>query len=182
MTDRLPRILGITALIMVLPLIGSLTAEGWGWSGLDYVFAAAVFFCVVALLDHGLTRKENLHYKLGFGTALLAGFALMWGNAAHGMVGEDNPGNLAYFLLLALSFISASVSRFEAQATARTMFWTAFGLAFIPVIMAAIGGGNFPESPAPRNMGQIFVISMAFAAIFVASGILFRQAKPSSPG
>jgi hypothetical protein len=162
---------------MLLPLLGSLFLEGWAWSGSDYVFAAVLFFGTACLFELGSVMSSNIMYRLGFGLALISGFLLVWGNLAVGFIGsEDNPANLMYFGVVAIGFLGAIISRFQAKGLSKVMFVMAVAQALVPVI-AWMMKSAFAEHPDAAGAPLVFALNAIFVLLFVGSGLLFRHAS-----
>jgi hypothetical protein len=171
------RLLLVTGTLLLIPIIASRFVEGWNWAFSDYVFAGVMFFGTGALFEIGRMMSSNISYRVGFGLALLTGFMIIWGNLAVGFIGsEDNPANLMYFGVLALSFLSAIAARFDAPGMARVMFGTAFGIALVPVI-ALVMKSTFAEIPEAAGVTTIFALNFFFVILFIGSGLLFKQSS-----
>ena len=85
------------------------------------------------------------------------------------MIGDEgNAANLMYLLPLVVALVGAAVSRFEPQEASVWMFATAGAQALVLVIALVAGLG--PTVPA----------DLFFIGLWVASGVLFRQAGPAS--
>ncbi len=166
-----------TALLMLLPLAGRLFLPDWNWGPLDYVFAAIMVFGTASLFELGRILNNNNLYRAGFGMALVAGFILIWGNLAVGLIGsEDNPANLMYLVVLAIAFLGAIMARFQPRGLSRTMFATAAAIAIIPVI-ALITKSNFQDVPEAVGVAGVFALNTLFVVLFIGSGLLFHQSR-----
>ena len=100
------------------------------------------------------------------GAALL----LVWANLAVGIIGEPgNPANLLYFGVLAVLVIGPSIARLEPRAMSLVLFATAGAQALVAVI--ALVAGQPVKGP----------VDLFFIGLWVASGLLFRQATWSRP-
>lgn len=170
------RLLAITAGLLLIPIIASKFVEGWNWSFSDYVFAAVMFFGTGVLFEVGRFMSKNIMYRAGFGLALLTGFMIIWGNLAVGFIGsEDNPINLLYLGVLMFAFLAAITTKFQAQGLSKVMFATAVAIALIPVVGLIIGT-EFAEIPQAAGTVTVIFLNSMFAALFVGSGLLFKQA------
>jgi hypothetical protein len=170
---------GIFLLIpLVLTLLGSgVDGDGWHWMPGDFVFAFVLIFGtgLAYLLLAG--KGGTIAYRLAMGLALLAGFLLIWINAAVGIIGEDSGTNLLYFGVLLIGIISAVQAKFNPQGMARTLFIVATLHMLVPVIAIFF----LPEvivSEPPGIIG-VFALNTIFALFFVTSGLLFRRASQS---
>lgn len=158
--------------LLLIPLTGSLTVEGWNWSPGDFVFAWVVFTITTVFFRFLVTRPmANLAYKAGVALAVLAGFLIFWISAAVQIIGDENPGNLLYLLTLLGGFIGVCVARFQPAGLARVAFSMAAALVLIPAV-------SFLLWPADFNPGyaRVQIMSAGFAALFLAAGLLLRHA------
>lgn len=82
---NLIHVFGIPAVLMILPLIGSLVFEGWNWGVSDYFFAYffGVTFC--ALYTFVASTTKNTKYKMAIGFAVLVVAVLLWIELAVGI-------------------------------------------------------------------------------------------------
>ncbi|MDQ5977334.1 MAG: hypothetical protein QG602_306 [Verrucomicrobiota bacterium] len=158
--------------LLLGPLTGQLTVEGWNWTWHDFVMAWVVFAITTAFLRFLVTRPvANLAYKAGAGLAVITGFLITWITMAVQIIGEDNPGNGLYLLTILGGFIGVGVSRFQAAALARVAFTMAGALLLIPVVAVLAWPADFnPGYP------KVQMLSSGFAAMFIAAGLIFRHA------
>lgn len=165
--------------LLLLPITGQLTVDGWNWSWHDFVFAWVVFTFATWFFRLLVTRPmANFAYKLGVTLAVLTGFFITWTNLAVQIIGDENPGNLLYMLTILGGFIGVGVSRFQPTALAKVAFGMAAALLVIPVISVLLWPADFnPGYP------KVQVLSSCCAAMFIASGLLFRRAasQPQKP-
>lgn len=158
--------------LLLIPVTGSLTLEGWNWTWTDFVFAWVVFSVTTFFFRFLVSRPvANFAYKAGVALAILAGFLVFWISAAVQIIGDENPGNLLYLLTLLGGFIGVGVARFQPAGLARVAFSMAAALILIPAI-------SFLFWPVDFNPGyaKVQILSSGFAAMFIASGLLLRHA------
>ncbi len=158
--------------LLLVPLTGLLTVEGWNWTWSDFVMAWVVFCLTTSFYRFLVTRPvANFAYKAGVGLAVISGFLITWITMAVQIIGDDNPGNGLYLLTIIGGFIGVGVSRFQPAALARVAFGLAGVLLLIPVV-------SFRLWPADFNPGypKVQILSSCFAAMFIAAGLLFRRA------
>lgn len=158
--------------LLLLPLTGQFTVEGWNWTWTDFVMAWLVFTVTTAFLRFLMTRPvANFAYKAGAALAVLAGFLITWITMAVQIIGDDNPGNGLYLLAILGGFIGVGVSRFQPKVLARVAFAMAGVLLLIPAVSVFLWPADFnPGYP------KVQMLSSGFAAMFTASGLLFRHA------
>lgn len=159
--------LGALAMLMV-PLVASRVVEGWNWNVGGFVFAYAMFF-VTGLAYALIARKMGAwSYKAGVGLALVAGFALGWSNMVH-VADSENPANLVYFGVLLVGAVGACIARLKARGLALTLFAMAATLAAIALLL--------PSGAPPMLARNMAVGHGVYVVLFIASGLLFRQAS-----
>ncbi len=172
----------ITALapcaVLLIPLAAKLFTEEMKWTLFDFVvmwFVLAGATFVYRLLA---TRAwSNFAYKAGAGLAVTAGFLVTWVNLAVQIIGDENPGNLLYFLALLGSLVGVGLSRFRPAGLAKVAFALAGILLLIPVVSVALWPDDFnPGYP------KVQLLSSVFAVLFAASGLLFRHAADGTTG
>jgi fatty acid desaturase len=94
-------------------------------------------------------------------------------NLAVGIIGsEDNPANLMYGGVLAVSAIGVSIARFQPAGMARALSATAFAQALVGVIALTAGFG----STSPSLPATIVFLTGFFIALWLLSAYLFRKA------
>lgn len=158
--------------VLIIPLVGNLTVEGWNWTWSDFVVAWVLLAFAAGLLRLLMTRTwSNFAYKTGAALAVGAGFLLFWINLAVQIIGDENPGNLLYFLTIAGGLVGVARSRLAPVNLARV----AFGMAAVLLVIPAV---SFVFWPADFNPGypRVQILSACFAAVFAGSGLLFRRA------
>ncbi len=171
----------ITALVplavLIIPLVGNLTVEGWNWTGGDFLVAYAILAFTTGFFRLFATRTwANLAYKAGAALGVVGGFLVGWVNLAVQIIGDENPGNLLYLLTLAGGFVGVAFSRFHPAQLAKVAFGMAAALLAIPAASALF----WPTDFNPGYL-RIQLVSAGFAAMFAASGLLFRRAAGEVP-
>ncbi len=158
--------------LLLIPLTGQLTVDGWHWTWHDFLFAWVVFSITTFLHRFLVTRPmANFAYKAGVALAVLAGFLVFWITAAVQIIGDDNPGNLLYLLSLLGGFVGTGISRFQPAGLSRVAFAMAAALLLIPVVAVL----NWPTDFNPGYL-QAQLLSAGLATLFLAAGLLFRRA------
>ena len=118
-------------------------------------------------------KTNNTVYKWAVGLALAAAFLLFWVNGAVGIVGADNDRfNLMYSGVLAVGFIGTIIARFQPRGMARALFAMAIAQALTAVIALIAGKHDSPVS----SVSEILLLNGFFAALFLGSAWLFRNA------
>lgn len=155
---------GAAALIM-LPLLAMRVApdSGVNWTASDFAFAAIMFGAVGLAAETAVRVSRNWAYRGGAAVGLAAGFLLVWSNAAVGYIGDDNPYNITFFAIVALTVVGAALVRFRAKGMAMVML----GAGAAHAVAGAIG---FPQDPVTGP------ITIVFTAMWLASAGLFHKA------
>jgi hypothetical protein len=157
--------------LLLVPLTGQLTVDGWHWTWHDFVLAWVVFTVTTFFFRFLVTRSPaNLAYKAGVALAVLAGFLICWITAAVQIIGDENPGNLLYLLTTLGGFIGVGVARFRPAGLARVAFAMATALVLIPAVSVLFWPADFNPGYA-----KVQLLSSGFAAMFLAAGLLLRH-------
>jgi hypothetical protein len=165
-----------TALLLLIPLTAKLFIADMAWSLFDFVAAGILLFGAGLTFVLLARMGDSAAYRVAVGVAVAAGLLLVWVNLAVGFIGsEDNPANLLYGGVLAVAIAGALVARFRPPGMARSMFAAALTQFLVPLVAAAIWK---PE--IDKGMMQVLVLNTIFAAIWAASGWLFRRAGRSA--
>jgi hypothetical protein len=163
--------------LLLVPVTGKFTLDGWNWSGSDYFFAWVVFTVTTFVFRFLVSRPmANFAYKAGVALAVLAGFLIFWITAAVQIIGDENPGNGLYLLTILGGFIGVCVARFRPAGLARVAFAMAAALILIPAVSVLLWPVDFNPGYA-----KVQILSSGFAALFLGSGLLFRHAA-GQPG
>lgn len=170
----------IAVALLALPAIAMQFTSEVNWDETDFIVMGAML--AVALLGYEFlaSRKARGAYRAGAAIAIGASFLLVWANLAVGMIGsEDNPYNLAYFMLLLGGLVGAVVVRLRAGGMARVLTAVAVGQLLIAGYALATGIGSTSEN-WPRG---VIAPNIVFALIWLLSAWLFRRAAAGSgPG
>lgn len=165
----------VPLVLLLVPITGQLTVEGWNWTWHDFLTAWAVFSFATWFFRFLVTRPwTNLPYKAGAGLAIVTGFVIAWITLAVQIIGEDNLGNVFYLLTILGGFIGVGVSRFRPAGLA----WVAFAMSAALLLIPVVAVLNWPADFSP-GYPKVQLLSAGFAAMFLASGLLFRRATRS---
>ncbi len=160
-----------TGLLLMIPFIGMLVSDEWKWGLFDFVFMGALIFGTGLTFVLIARQMNNLFYRIAVGVAGVAGFLLLFVNAAVEIIGDDNPANLMYLGVLAIAFFGAIMARFKAAGLSRAMFVTASVHTLVAIIALV-----FYPSASPGPLG-ILAINAFFIMLWVGSALLFRNAS-----
>lgn len=183
MTDALPAaddrrptrwriaIWSVAAFLLLLPLAAMQVTDEVAWTASDFVFAALLLLGLALPLDLLLRKVRDATYRTAAGLALVAAFLLTWSNLAVGVT--DSPADAGYLAVVVVGALGAILARFRPEGMARAMLATA--LVLVGVSVGAIATGIVPaHNPPAQTLG----LTGFFAALFVGSAALFRQAAP----
>lgn len=163
-----------TCLLLLVPLIAMQFDTGVNWTFSDFIFAFLMIFGTGTFYLFITRVSTSIAYKVATASAMGTGFFLIWSNMAVGIIGsEDNPVNLAYFLVIAAGLLSSAFVRFKVA----MMKWVLFGLAALQVtITGVVLVGGFYSEP-PSTILQILGVNGFFTVLWLFSGLLFRYAE-----
>jgi hypothetical protein len=164
---------GGAAALLLTPLVAMQFTSEVDWTLSDFVVMGAMMLAVGIPLELAARSSASVAYRLGATVALITGFLLVWVNLAVGIIGsEDNPLNLVFLGVVALTAAGAFVVRGRAHGLAATMLVAAAIQGAIALATLALGWG---EHEPPGLFGVVFLIG-AFAVLWLLAGALFRQA------
>lgn len=168
-----------TALLLLVPLVAMQFTDEVVWTLGDFVFAGVLLFGTGMLLVLVATKSTGSSHKWGMGIAILSIFLLTWVNLAVGLVGhEGEPINTLYFIIPAVGFIGAFLSRFKSQG----LCYTLCIMAVIPMIIAVIALMGYMQEPPHNSTTQILGVNMFFTVLFSLSAISFGNAVKDQNG
>jgi hypothetical protein len=154
----------LAALLLLAPLVAMRFTDEVDWGPEDFIFAGLGFGTVGLVAELTVRRTRSLAARGGAAFAMAAAFAIVWTNAAVGMIGDEgNPYNLLFIGAIAVALGGSALARFRAGGTSAAM--AAAGLVHAA---AALGG----LSADPRGGGISFVL----AGLWLVSAALFRKA------
>lgn len=157
--------------LLLIPLTGQLTVEGWHWKWSDFVFAWVVFSVTTFVFRFLVTRPmANLAYKAGVALAVLAGFLVFWITAAVQIIGDENPANILYLGVILTGLGGVALARFKPAGMAKAAFATAAVTFVVPIVGVIVKPTDF--SP---GIPQVFLLNGVFVLMFVVSGLLLRH-------
>lgn len=154
--------------LLMVPLVASRVVDGWNWNTGGFVFVYVLFFATGMAYALIARKMGAWMYKAAVGVALVAGFALGWSNMVQ-VADSGHPENLVYYSVLVVGLVGACLARLEARGLARTLFAMAATLALIAVIL--------PSGAPPYLARNMAIGHGVYVVLFIASGLLFRQAS-----
>lgn len=160
-----PLMWGSAAALLLAPAVAMRFTAEVRWGPGDF----AVFGLLLALLCGGvelaLRRAPGLAARAAAGIALAGVFLLVWANLAVGLIGSEGPpANLMYAAVIAIGASGTLAVRFRPAG----MAWVMAAMALTQVLAAGIA--------AAMGWGRPFAATALFAAVWLASALLFRKA------
>src|SRR5215472_16750506 len=113
----------ITALILLIPLLGNHFVEGWNWGVAAFVLLGTLVFGLVLTYQLVTRNVDTIAYRAAVGLAIAAALPLFWTKWVQAADGV-NPAALMYFWVLIVGIVGAAVARFQSRAMARALFVT----------------------------------------------------------
>jgi hypothetical protein len=174
----------VVTILLMIPLVAMRVSDEWNWSLFDFVFMGTLLFGSALTYELVARQVGVTAYRMAVGLACATGLVLLWINAAVGIIG-DGPVNVLYLGVLAVGFVGALIARFRPRGMAWALFATAVTQMLVPIIALVIWQAGWevllvdPNSPYPPfapGIGPVFVLNGIFAALWIGSALLFRQA------
>jgi hypothetical protein len=156
---------GTAAALLLAPWLAmQFDAPGVHWTGFDFLVMGAMLATACGLWELGLRLSRHRAYRAAVAIAVVGGFLMTWIDLAVGIIGDErNPLNLMFFGVLAVGLVGALVVRFRAAGMVYALVGMAIAQAVVAVVTLAVGE-------------MTFVLSVFFAAAWLASAALFRKA------
>ena len=163
---------GIATALLLTPAVMMQVSDDWNWGPASFLLAGVMIFGPILAYERTARLWPNLAYRGGVATALVVSFLLIWINLAVGILGEDNPINFSFFLLVMASGVGAFAARLRPDCMARAMFGTAVmqGLLALAIATAPSAANE------PRGAAGALVLCGFFAAMWLVSAALFHKA------
>ena len=170
----------ITALILLIPLLGNHFVEGWNWGVGGFVLLGTLVFGLGLTYQLVTRNVDAIAYRAAVGIALVAALPLFWMNWVQA-ADDVNPAALLYFWVLLVGIIGAALARFQPIAMSRALFATALAQALVLAIAVI---RNLQTIPWAAAVWRGFGGNTLFLILFVGSALLFRRAArgTSAPG
>lgn len=165
----------ITALILLIPLLGNTVVDGWNWPPSAFVTIGAFVFAICFTYQLITPNRDAIAYRAAVGIAFVAAFFLMWGNFVQ-MADVDTAAAM-HFGVPIVGMIGAAVARLRPKGMARALFVTALAQILVlaaRLIMLIAQNPQVASWTPPEWRG--FGGNAFFAMLFVASALLFRKA------
>jgi len=154
------------ALVLLLPALAMQFTEKVAWDLADFVIFGAMLVGACGTYELASRLTRNSAYRAAVGVALVAAFILIWMSLAVGIIGtEDDLVNLMFGGVLFVGITGAIIARFQPRGMVRALVAMAIAQALIAVIALITGLGN------------IWVLTSLFVALWLTSAWMFRKAE-----
>jgi hypothetical protein len=169
----------ITALILLIPVLGNHFVDGWNWN-LGAFIVVGIFLFGTGLTFELVTRKaDTIAHRAAVGIALATALLLVWMNAvwmsdAIEIVGKENPANAMFFGVPIIGIVGAAIARLRPNGMVRALFAMAIAQALVTVIVLIIWLPQITSWAPP--VVRMFGLNASFAMLFVGSALLFQKA------
>ena len=157
---------GACALLLLPALAMRLGAQGVHWTALDFAVMGTLLAAACGGWELAMRMSAgSVAYRLGACIAIMCCFLLAWVNLAVGIVGEPgNPGNLAFFGVVAVAIAGGLLARLRVPGLVRAMNATAVA----QLAAGAVAMANRSQEGAAFSLG--------LAVLWLVAAALFRRA------
>jgi len=171
----------ITALVLLIPLLGNQFVDGWNWEPRAFVLAGTLLFATGLTYQLVTRNVDTIAYRAAVGIALVAAFVLVWMNFVQA-ADDINPAAMMYLAVPLVGIIGAAMARFQPGGMARALFATALAQALVLAIVLMTRNPQVTAWTAAVLRG--FGLNALFVLLFFGSAMLFRIAArgESAPG
>ncbi len=163
----------VTALILLIPLLGNHFVDGWNWDFRGFVLAGSLVFGTALAYELVTKNVDRIVYRAAVGVALAAAFVLVWMNFVQA-ADDVNPAAVMYFGVPIVGIIGATMARFRPDGMARALFATALAQALV-LASALIVRDPQVTSWTPAVL-RGFGLNTFFVLAFFGAALLFRKA------
>ena len=150
--------------ILLIPAVGTLVSDEINWTPFDFVFAAVLLCAVGVGYELAVCATASRAYRLASLLAIVGCVVLVAGNAAVGIVGnENNPINQWFMLVPLTGLVGALWVRFRPAGMARALLAMAAAQVLASIAVFALSGVH------------TFVLMGVFAALWLWASRLFKK-------
>jgi hypothetical protein len=162
----------ITALILLIPLLGNHFVDGWNWPLRAFVLVGTLVFGIGLTYQLVTRNVDAIAYRAGVGITFVAAFVLVWGNFVQA-ADDVNPAAIMYLWVPLVGIIGAAIARLRPGGMALALFATAIAQASVLAIALI---RNPPLTSWTAAVWRGFGGNAFFVMVFVGSALLFRTA------
>ncbi len=157
---------GAAALLLLLPLVAMQFTNEVNWTGSDFLVFGLMLAVAGGCVELAVRMTPNRAYRAGAALAVLAGFLMLWANAAVGIIGdESNPANLLFVGILAVGAVGALLARGRPSGMMRAMVAAAVAQVLVGIAVPLLG------------LGHIWPVTVLFTALWLTAAGLFHHAS-----
>jgi hypothetical protein len=156
----------ITALILLIPVLGNHFVVGWNWGLGAFVIVGTLLFGIGLTYELVTRNRDAIAYRTAVGVAFAAAFLLVWVNVVQ--FADVNPAAVMYFGVPIVGFIGAAMARLQPNGMARALFATALAQALVlavALIMLITRNPQVTSWTPPELRG--FGLNAFFVMLFV---------------
>jgi hypothetical protein len=172
----------LTALILPIPIVGSIVIADWHWPPGAFVVLGGILFSIGFAYQLVTLGRNDLRYRMAVGMTFAACFVLVWSSFVQ--MADVVPAAALYFCVPIVGLVGAVLARLRPAGMARALLATALAQALALVAVLAFLMERTPRITAWTPPEWRGVGGNAFLVlIFAFSAWLFRQVArdPSSP-
>lgn len=168
----------ITALLLVIPLMGNLFVNGWHWEFRGFLLIGTLLFAVSLAFEWITRNTDTPHYRAAVGIAMVTAVVLVWLNFIQA-ADDINPDAILYLVVPVVGVAGAFMARFRPVGMARALF--AVALVQASVLVMALVIRNPELTPWSVAVLRGFGFNAFFVVLFAVSALRFRKAAVSAP-
>jgi hypothetical protein len=175
LTNKYVRVVLITGLMLLIPLIAMLFTDEMQWSLVDFMVAAALLIGAGVTYEFVASRGSTIVHRAAVGLSVLTALLLVWVSLAVGIIGsENNPANGLYLGVLLIGLLGSFIARFRPRGMMYTLFAVAVAQAAVPFIAMSIW-----KPAITVELLQVLGANTVFVVLWIGSALLFRQVSAS---
>lgn len=172
---RIAAMAAVVALILLVPLTAMQFSDEWNWDLFDFVFAGTLLFGAAVAYELVATKGAAAAYRTAVGLALAIAVALVWVNAAVGIIGDDQSLNMMYFGVVAIGMGGFLAARLRPRGMACALLAAAIAQMLVPLIVLAVPEFR-GELKEPPGITGVFGLNAFFALLWLGSAWMFLKA------
>jgi hypothetical protein len=161
----------VTALILLIPLLGNHFVDGWNWPPGAFFRFGTILFGLGVAYQLATRTVDAIAYRAAVGVALAGAFLLAWVNFVQFV--DGNPAAATYFGVPVLGAIGTAMARLQPAGMARALFVTALAQAL--ALATALIIWNPQATAWTPAVARGFGLNAFFAILFLGSALLFRK-------
>lgn len=167
-------LMGITAMLLLVPFTAMQITEQVQWSPADFIAAGTMLFGAGLAFLYLKNARPNRSYRIGAAVMAASVLFLVWSNLAVGIIGsENNSINLLYFGIAGVALAGSALSKLQPGGMALTLIAMAFSQLLITGYALISGSQSLPGS----SLLEILAVNGFFIALFLVSGLMFKRAE-----